>query len=350
MTSEESLRPFVAAGVRDLGGVVDEPDVRTLELLIPDVLREALGAEYLRLDTESQPLSIGSPVIEAVANALSSGGCVARAYLNPIYLQGGDLQSKWDRAFQLNAGRAALLSQSLEETIHAVFHFRASFLTDEREERLYPVAINLTTGISYDNLINDWPRIFLDEAASYNGLPTAQAAELEGLKIAIERALQARIAPDIDAARRTQEKFLARELRRLEDYYAALDAELAERERRPSTEALAARLLERRRALGLDRAKKTRDAVEKHRLRIETKAVAVLLIHQPWLRVAMRLENRRETLDRPFFWNPALKSFAPIACDACGGQTSAFSLRDARLLCPSCGSGTSPGLSASPAP
>ena len=310
--------------------------MRTLELLIPEALRERLGTEYLRIDLESQAPTVGSPVVEGLAQALSQAGCVARAYLNPIYLKGGDLRTKWERAFQLTSGRATLVNQALEETIHAVFHFRASFLTDEREERLYPVAINLTTGTAYDALVTEWPRLFFDEAPGYGELPNTEVPRLAALKAAIEAALRLRMAPDIDAARQTQEKFLNRELRRLEDYYGALEAELAERERRPLSEGQTARLAERGRALALDRAKKTRDAVEKHRLRIEAKAAALLLIHQPWLRATMRLESRLETLERAFFWNPVLKSFAPTACDACGGAMSAISLRDSRLLCPSC--------------
>lgn len=336
MTGEEDLRGFVSAGVRELGGLADEPDVRTLELVVPEPLREPLGAEYLRLDLEGQPLTVGSPVVDAVAHAVALGGCVARAYLNPVYLGGGDLQMKWERTFQFSSGRATLLSQALEETIHAVFHFRASYLTDEREERLYPVAINLTTRTAYDALVDERSRLHLDNAPAYGEIAAAAAPALDGLSSAIEATLRSRMTPDVDAARQTQERFLTRELRRLDDYYGALEAELTERERRPLPEGQSARLAERRRALALDRAKKTRDGVEKHRLRIEAKVVALLLIHQPWLRVTMRLESRREALDRPFFWNPALKSFAPTACDACGGETSALSLRGSRLLCPSC--------------
>lgn len=336
MTPQEDLRRFVASGIRDLGGIAEEPDVRTLDLLVPKALHDSLGADYLHLDVEDGTLTVGSPVVDAVAQALSRDGCVARAYLNPVYLEGGDLQAKWERTFHLAGGRAAFLSQTLEETIHAVFHFRASFLTDEREERLYPVAINLTTRLPYNAILEEWPRLFPDEAPAYGELPGAPAPELAGLKPALEACLKRRMAADIEGARRTQEKFLTRESRRLDDYYGALEAELTVREQRPLTEGQAARLAERRRALALDRAKKTRDAVEKHRLRIELKAVALLLIHQLWLRVTMRLENRRESLDHPFFWNPALKSFVPAACGACGGELSSLLLREARVVCPVC--------------
>lgn len=336
MTPTDGLRRFLAAGIRDLGGIAEEPGAQTLDLVVPEPLHGPLGTDFLRLDAESPALTVGSPIVEAVAQALSKDGCVARAYLNPVYLQGGDLQAKWERTFRMAGGRAALLSQSLEETVHAVFHFRASFLTDEREERLYPVAVNLTTRLPDDSLLDEWPRLFLDEAPAYGELPGAPAPGLADLQPAVETALLRRMAADIDGARRTQEKFLTRELRRLDEYYGALEAELAERERRPLAEGQAARLSERRRALALDRAKKTRDAAEKHRLRVEVKAVALLLIHQPCLRVTMRLESRRESLDCAFFWNPALKAFAPAACGSCGGETSAFSLRSSRLLCPSC--------------
>ncbi len=335
--AEDNLRAFVLAGVRQLGGLADEPDVRTLDILVPEALRERLrDHQYLRLDLAAQALTVGSPVVEAVAEALGRGGCAARAYLNPIYLQGGDLEKKWKRTFHLTAGRSTLLGQALEETTHAVFHFRAGYLTDEREERLYVVAVNLSTRTSYDALVDEWPRLSLDEARAYGELSAPPAPGLDGLKPTIEKALRLRMAPDIERLRQGQEKFLTRELRRLDDYYRALETELRERERRPSSEGQATRLAERRRAIRLDRAKKTRDAVEKHRLRIETEAFALLLIHQPWLRVTMRLESRRETVDRTFYWNPVFKAFAPAACDACEGEISAFSLRASRLLCPSC--------------
>lgn len=336
MIQQDDLLRFIAAGIRDLGGIAEEPDARTLDLVAPEALHGALGADYLRLDVESRALTVGSPVVEAVAQALSGAGCVARAWLNPVYLQGGDLQAKWERTFRLAAGRAAVLDHALEETIHAVFHFRGSFLTDEREERLYPVAVNLTTRLPCDALLDEWPRLFPGEAPAYGELPGAAAPGLADLKPAIETALQRRMAADIDAARRTQEKFLSRELRRLDDYYGALEAELAGRERRPLTEGQAGRLAGRRRALALDRAAKARDAVEKHRLRVEVKAVALLLVHQPWIRVTMSLDNRGEALNHAFYWNPVLKSFAPAACGSCGGETTAFSLRSSRLLCPSC--------------
>jgi hypothetical protein len=115
-----------------------------------------------------------------------------------------------------------------------------------------------------------------------------------------------------------------------------LESEIEERVRWSASEARNAMAANRRRAAALDRERKTRDAVDKHRLRVETEAVALLMIHQPWLRVRMRLESRRESMEKAFFWNPALKAFAPAACDACADAMAAFSLMDSRLLCPSC--------------
>lgn len=344
MTAPEDLRAFVRAGVRELGGLAEEPDAWTLDLVVPEALGERLGAgQYLRLDLAGQPLTVDSPAVDAVAEALGRGRCAARVYLNPIYVQGGDLETKWARAFQLTAGRATLAGQALEETTHAVFHFRASYLTDEREERLYAVAVNLTTRAPYDALLGEWPRLSLDEAPAYSGLAAAPAPPLAELKPAVERALKAGMAPDIEVLRKSQERFLGRELGRLSGYYRALEDELADRERRPASQGQAARLAERRRAIALDRAKKTRDAVEKHRPRVEAEVCALLLVSQPWLRVTMRLESRREALERAFFWNPVLKAFAPAACDACADEVSAFSLRGPRLLCAFCAEGASAG-------
>ena len=334
------LRAFVAAGVRELGGLADEPKLGALDLILPEALGERLGGrQYLRLDPACEALTVESPIVDAVAGALAQAGCAAQAYLNPVYLQGGDLETKWARAFRLPAGRCALAALALEETTHALFHFRATYETDEKEERLYAVAVNLTTRAPYDAIAQEWPRLFLDEAPAYGELVKTAAPKLADLKKPLEKTLRRAMAPDIEALRATQEKFMGRELRRLEQYYGTLEAELDERGRRPSSQGQAVSLAERRRAVALDRAKKVRDAVEKHRLRVEAEAFALLFVHQPWLRATMRLESRRETLERPFFWNPALKAFAPAACDVCAEETTALCLRGGRLLCPSCAGG-----------
>lgn len=334
------LRAFVAAGVRELGGLAEEPAADRLELVLPKTLGVALGGkEYLAFDLGRDALTVDSPIVLAVADALAQGGCAARAYLNPVYLSGGDLAAKWARAFRLAAGRACLAAQTLEETTHALFEVRATYETDEKEERLYSVAVNLTTRAPYDALVRERKNLFLDEAPACRELPKAPAPGLQELQKPLEDALRSAMAPDLAAFGTRQGKSLARELGRLGVYYGALETELEERERRPATDDRAARLAERRRALALDRAKKTRDAVEKHRLRASAEVFAVLLVSQPWLRAVMRLESRRETIERPFFWNPALKAFAPAACEACAEETSVFHLRGGRLLCGSCSGG-----------
>lgn len=335
------LRSFVAAGVRELGGLAEEPGVNALELVLPKALGALLGnREYLALDLEREALTVDSPVVVAVAEALALGGYAARAYLNPIYLQGGDLEAKWARAFRLAAGRVTLAAQTLEETTHALFDIRTSYETDEKEERLYAVAVNLTTRAPYDALVQERHNLFLDEAPAYGELPKPPAPGLQELRGPLETALRRAMAPDLATLRARQGKFLDRELGRLEQYYGTLEAELDERERRPAPQGRAANLAERRRAVALDRAKKARDAVDKHRLRVSAEVFAVLLVHQPWLRAVFRLESRRETVERAFFWNPTLKAFAPAACDACAEESAAFSLRGGRLLCRPCDDGS----------
>ncbi len=335
------MRAFVTAGVRELGGLAEEPGANALELVLPDALREPLnGREYLSIDLDREALTVDSPVVIAVADALAQGGCAAQAWLNPVYLQGGDLEAKWARAFRLTAGRATLAARTLEETTHALFELRTTYETDEKEDRLYTVAVNLTTLAPYEAVVRERASFFLDEAPASGELVRAVVPNLEELRRPLENALRRALAPDLAELRARQEKFLARELGRLEQYYGTLEAELDERGRRPAQQERAARLVEHRRAVALDRAKKRRDAVEKHRLRVSAEVFALLLLHQPWLRATMRLESRREAVERPFFWNPALKAFAPAVCDACAEETSTFCLHGGRLLCPSCtGSG-----------
>ncbi len=105
MTEFPSLIDFFSSGVQELGGLVEVVGHEDYEFILPGSLKTKTDGGYLRLNVGRQPLTVNSPWIEEICEAISAKTCVAKAFLNPHHIQGGDLPEKWMRRFYLAHGR-----------------------------------------------------------------------------------------------------------------------------------------------------------------------------------------------------------------------------------------------------
>ena len=122
-----------------------------------------------------------------------------------------------------------------------------------------------------------------------------------------------------------------------EEYYSGLAVELEEKEKRlQAEEAVLERIRDQKKALALDRMKKISDLQAKYRLDVEAKLVNLLILYQPWIRMAWGLRTREGELERVFYWDPVLKDFFNTFCEICRQGCEAFFIRDQKLICRAC--------------
>ncbi len=227
----------------------------------------------------------------------------------------------------------------MEETAHALFHVKASCVSENKEEHLYQAAINLTTGTAQPHLAAPDNALFLDPVPLYGDIPKSAALPFETWAPALEAAVASVSEAEVEKFKQRQERFVARDLSRIKEYFNQMAAELLRQETRveaasgPQQKAV---FKSRREALELEYRKKREDILEKHRLVVEPQVYAVLLIYQPWVRCLFRLSSRDQTLETPFFWDPISKDFQPAVCGACRASTTHVTLRAQRILCPAC--------------
>jgi len=341
------LKDFSKRAFEALGSVVEEQGGTGLDVLVgddlvsyfqtQDILQLSFSPQEASERDGTQRVALGSPILEDLLHSLSNKGLLARAYLNPLHAESRNVEEKFARKFHWENAKPYLKSSSLEETGHACFQFKVSFLSDDRIERLYPISVNLTTFLEEEKLLREWDYLFLENERRYEGVAAFSLPEVDRV---YERAvvfLQNRISPDIEKMKAFQEKFLKRDLLRIGDYYHELFREIERKEAKAEGDpALLDRVRKRKTALELDRQKKIKDAVEKYRLDVRAEIINLLILYQPWMRCIFGFKSRSGDLERVFYWDPVMKDFSDYPCEQCQIPSNTFAVRDQKFICLKC--------------
>lgn len=140
------------------------------------------------------------------------------------------------------------------------------------------VAISLRDGARDETLATDLAFAELDPRPASLPWPSADPA-LWGSWLAA--ALEAEVATTLTAIRQRQERYLQRELERVDQYFTGYEQELAERAARSGSETARVRLAERLAAAKAEHARRRQDQVRRHEIRVLPQLDALLLLAEP---------------------------------------------------------------------
>jgi hypothetical protein len=342
------LRDFSKRAFDALGGVVEDRPAMGLDILLPDDLVSYFQArDMLRLSfspeeakttgCEAEKVTLGSPILGGLLDVLSKKGLLARAFLNPLHVEGQNIERKFGRKFSWENAKPYFKRSSIEETGNAYFQFKVSFLGDDKRESLYPVIVNLTTFLEHDQLLRKWDHLFFDDERHDPKIPTFLLPDFDR---AYEQAVvfvKTNIVPELEKMKVLQENFLRRDLSRVGNYYRDLLGEIERKEAKAAEHpALLEKIRKRRRAVELDHQKKIDDATERYRLDVTVEIVNLLISYQPWMRCVFGFKSQGDDLERVFYWDPVVKYFLDFACESCQGVANRFAVRDQKLICVPC--------------
>ena len=185
---------------------------------------------------------------------------------------------------------------------------RCEVQASDQHWSLHRLALNLATGESDDALANalefaeldpqaqvDWPRA--DWPAWYHRLT---------------RLLEAELATDLAAIRGRQQRYLERELDRIEDYFQSYVQELQTRLERTTTASSRERLTERLAAADAERERRRQDQVHRHEIRVIPHWDAFLLLAEPAWDAEFTVIEHRETQVHRAAFVPRLRTW--FAC------------------------------------
>jgi len=294
VTLEEFLRTYLET----VGGVWDEVEPQVYDVLVPGedsggVQRITFDPRCLAGTSGAQLASFGTPFIDRLLADAMRRGRRGRFYMVGLNLTPHDLAGRVRRALTLLPPLELLVERvrALHFT-QIVFWFQAEFVSDQKEQEILPVAMDLHYGREVRHLeqLLDHSRLVQQPALP---LPEARRGSVaSAYPAAREQVLRSLGALAATRNRELSER-LHRQIARMSRYYADLREELEEQRRRLRDRDEADDRLEARRA-AIDREEQVRVAElrQKNTLRVHQRLIQVVVIQQPKLLIHARPQRR----------------------------------------------------------
>ena len=347
MSAPSPLEGFVRDYVEATDGVWDEIEPQVYDILLPagpggaggGVVRIAFDPEALPEHPGAQLASYGTPLIDRLLGDAVARGQHARLYVVGLNLVPHDLGGLVRRALTLPTESSLKLERA--RPLHfpqAAFWFRATFVSDQKEQEIVPVALDLHYGRQVRHLDQLLDHGRLSEA------PAAPLAEARRLSLVAAYPLaRDAVLPTVAALANIRGREAAahveRQVARMSRYYADLRAELGEQVRRATGRGEdLARFAGRREALEREERFRITELRQKSTLRVELRLLTVLVVEQPKLLVRGTVQGKRnETGPLELVWDPLMGAVEAVPCPACGRPTYSWAwARQGRLVCPTC--------------
>jgi hypothetical protein len=301
-------------------------------------LRVAFDPEAVPEHPGAQLASFGTPLIDRLLTDAVRRGRYARFYFLGLNLHPHDLSGRARRALTLPADvelrvegvRALYFAQ-------AVYWFQATFASDQKEEEIVPVGLDL----HYGRQVRHTDRL-LDESrlSEHAPVPLPEARRMSvAAAYASARDEAVRVAsPLANTRRRELAERLERQIARMTRYYRDLRAELDDQAARARDDEARARVAARREAVGREERVRVAELRQKSTLHLELRLLNVAVIEQPKLLLGCELTARGRPPGRlEVVWDPLLEAAEAAPCPRCGRPTFAFGLtRQAEVVCASC--------------
>jgi hypothetical protein len=344
------LEGFLRDYVETIDGAWDEVEPQVYDVLLPADGAAGSGTSMLRLtfDPEALPehpgsqlASFGTPLIDQLLDDAVRRGRSAHFYLVGLNLEPHNLPGRLRKSLILTP--PAEMEVERVRALHftqAVYWFRAEFVSDQKEQTILPVGMDLHYGREVrhlEQLLN--PGRLAREPA----LPKPEARRLSltaGYTAAREQVLRTLAALANVRARQLAERRDV-QIARLTRYYADLRDELEEQAHRSRAQAeeAAARLVQRREAIDREEQLRIAELMQKSNLRAQLRLLQLLRIDQPKLLVHARVVSPKlAPSPLELVYDPLMEALEAPPCPVC--QRPTFELEHTRqgLACPACAS------------
>jgi hypothetical protein len=345
MSALTPLESFLLEYVDAAGGLADQIEPQVYDVLLPDAAapqRIAFDPDALLEHPSAQLLTFGSALLDDLLARLQARGRVGCAFLDDVHLQ--------PHALGQRVARDLILPEPVTlriETIrplyvtHSLFWFEVTYLGDEKEQALYPIALDryYNRQVRYLDALLGGER-FTDTRRWV--FADAKAAPLERAYLDARAAVVRTVRAEVHTRQHQIQAHLAVQSDRMKRYYADLRAELDERIERATArgdESEALRL--RREALDREEARRLEELARKAQLRVQLQLVNLLQVKIPRLFISTRVTAKSFPAVHPaaltLTWDPLVEKTDALVCPNCQHPTVELRLgRQGTLHCPDC--------------
>jgi hypothetical protein len=320
------------------------------------LIRLAFDPEALPEHPQAQLASFGTPLIDRLLQeSLQRGRCV-ELYRLDLNLQPHQLSSRIARAVHVteadvtrrrSGGRDEAWAPEIRRVRpllfpQIVFWFEATFTSDQKEQEVLPLAVDLHYGRQVrhlDSLLD--PAHLGDRFAP--ALPEATGiSRVEAYRLAREQTVRTVAALANTRARELAER-LDRQAARMSKYYDDLADELEEQRQRAAAKSDdSEKYVSRREALARERELRITELRRKNALSVRLRLLNLLVIRQPKLLVQTAVVESGSPIPLELVFDPLVEAVEAPTCPACSRPT--FDLQHYRgmLACPACAAASLP--------
>ena len=351
-TAAAPLEEFLRDYAETVGGAWEEVEPQVYDVLIPSaeapspldaasqqIVRVTFDPEALPEHPGAQLASFGTPLIDRwLADAVARGR-FGRLYFIGLNLAPHDLLMRARRSLSLAPDLELRLEQVRALYFgQALFWFQATFVSDQKEQEIVPVALDLHYGrlVRHLEKLADPPRL-----TEHPAMPLAEARHrslASAYPLARDEVVR-RLGPLANGRQRELRERLVRQEARMRRYYADLRAELdAQARRGKGGDDAEARAAARRNAIGHEERLRVAELQQKSTLRAELRLLTLLLVQQPKLLLRCTAGRPGRSADPiELVWDPLVETLEAMPCPLCQRPTFALALtRLGRVACADC--------------
>jgi hypothetical protein len=349
--SHSPLEEFLSGYAEVAGGMWDEVEPQVYDLMLPgrgseepEIVRLVFDPEAIPEHSGAQLASYGTPLVDRLlADAVTRGRHIV-LYMVGLNLLPQGLADRLRRAVTLPPGFELNIEGS--RPLHfpqVVFWFEATFVSDQKEQDILTVAIDVHHGRQVRHLERLLDRSRLAEK------PWSPLADVRhpGLAAAYPLARD-RVVRTLSALANTYHRELAerlhRQLERIGRYYGDLRAEVEEQAQKAGKRAEdPARFAARLETLAREEELRSAELRRKSQLKVHLRLLNLLVVHQPKLHLRADVTSAGSVASRlECVWDPVIEGIEAAVCSECRRPTFELGVtRQGQLVCPACAAAAS---------
>lgn len=362
-TDRSPLEQFVRDYVDVTGGVWDEIEPQVYDVIVPTaedggsgaaepaLIRLAFDPEALPEHPQAQLASFGTPLIDRLLQeSLQRGRCV-ELYRLDLNLQPQQLPARIarvvhvtqaDDARRRGSGRDEAWAPEIRRVRpllfpQVVFWFEATFTSDQKEQEVLPLAVDLHHGRQVRHLDPLLDPAHLGDRFSPALPEVTGISRIAAYRLAREQTVRTVAALANTRARELAER-LDRQAARMNKYYDDLADELEEQWQRAAAKGDDSdKYASRREALGRERELRITELRRKNALSVRLRLLNLLVIRQPKLLVQTVVVPETESpIPLELVFDPLVETVEAPMCPACGRPTFDLQYYRGTLACPAC--------------
>jgi hypothetical protein len=352
--TESGLSPlelFIREYLDKTGGVWEEVEPQLYDVVLPEgtelpagrgsengILKLAFDPEALPEHPTSQLATFGTPLVDRLLHDAIQRGRAGQFYTVGLNLQPHDLLGRVRRS--LNLASASIQIERIRGLFfpQVVFWFQAGFASDQKEQIILPIAIDLHYGREVRHIDRLLEPAQLAERPSPPLPPARSLKLLTGYRLARTQVLRSVAAMANGRGRELTERCELQVIR-MRRYYADLRAELEEQKKRArNAEDASERHAERLATLDREEQLRIGELRQKSLLHADLRLLQLLRIEQPKLLLTVTVTADACTPGKlEVVWDPLVEAVEAVSCPRCGKPSYEFVLsKSGEVACEAC--------------